>query len=279
MREVSRNGVDEKDGFVFPSYVEDILGPELFDYGYGPFRWVCLSGKPDDLRKTDRAAMDCIDPNRRGQDRDNWAWIRDAEKNRLVVGTQARILYQDAMGRTKIALRFNEMVRNGETGPIMLGRDHHDCGGTDSPFRETSNIKDGSNVMADMAVQYKRPPGPDAQGDLALVAGRRFPKGFVEHDHLRSGHGLAHRAGLDGIRVVGHGDQPNAVAALEWFHVGYTSVPSRNATMEANRRLTSAMEPTSHQLIGRSSTPGAGISYKSSPMRSTKSRAIRWPFS
>ncbi|HOX12902.1 MAG TPA: urocanate hydratase [Spirochaetales bacterium] len=167
VKEVSRNGTDEKDGFIFPSYVEDILGPELFDYGYGPFRWVCLSGKPDDLRKTDRAAMDCIDPNRRGQDRDNWAWIRDAEKNRLVVGTQARILYQDAMGRTKIALRFNEMVRNGETGPIMLGRDHHDCGGTDSPFRETSNIKDGSNVMADMATQIW---GGNAARGMSLVA-------------------------------------------------------------------------------------------------------------
>jgi urocanate hydratase len=153
VREVSQNGVDEKDGFIFPSYVEDIMGPELFDYGYGPFRWVCLSGNAEDLRKTDRAAMDCIDPNRRGQDRDNYVWIRDAEKNRLVVGTQARILYQDAGGRTKIALKFNEMVRSGEVGPIMLGRDHHDVSGTDSPFRETANIKDGSNVMAEMAVQ------------------------------------------------------------------------------------------------------------------------------
>jgi urocanate hydratase len=167
VREVSRNGTDEKDGFIYPSYVEDILGPELFDYGYGPFRWVCLSGNPEDLRKTDKAAMDCIDPSRRGQDRDNWAWIRDAEKNRLVVGTQARILYQDAMGRTRIALRFNEMVRHGEVGPIMLGRDHHDCGGTDSPFRETSNIKDGSNVMADMATQIW---GGDAARGMSLVA-------------------------------------------------------------------------------------------------------------
>ncbi len=153
VKEISFNGVDEKDGFIWPSYVEDIMGPELFDYGYGPFRWVCLSGKHDDLIKTDKAAMECIDPHRRGQDRDNYNWIRDAEKNKLVVGTQARILYQDAVGRMKIALRFNEMVRNGEVGPIMLGRDHHDVSGTDSPFRETSNIKDGSNVMADMAVQ------------------------------------------------------------------------------------------------------------------------------
>ena len=153
VKEISRNGVDEKDGFIWPSYVEDIMGPELFDYGYGPFRWVCLSGKPEDLAKTDRAAMECIDVKRRGQDLDNYNWIKDAGKNQLVVGTQARILYQDAAGRLKIALRFNEMVRNGEVGPIMLGRDHHDVSGTDSPFRETSNIKDGSNVMADMAVQ------------------------------------------------------------------------------------------------------------------------------
>jgi len=153
VKEVSRNGRDEKDGFIFPSYVEDIMGPMLFDYGYGPFRWVCLSGKRDDLIKTDKAAMECIDSARRGQDRDNYIWIRDAEKNNLVVGTQARILYQDAQGRLKIALRFNEMVRHGEIGPVMLGRDHHDVSGTDSPFRETANIKDGSNVMADMATQ------------------------------------------------------------------------------------------------------------------------------
>ncbi len=153
VKELSKNGVDEKDGFIWPSYVEDIMGPMLFDYGYGPFRWVCLSGKHEDLIKTDKAAMDCIPKDRRGQDMDNWIWIRDAEKNALVVGTQARILYQDAMGRLKIALKFNDMVRKGEVGPIMLGRDHHDVSGTDSPFRETSNIKDGSNVMADMAVQ------------------------------------------------------------------------------------------------------------------------------
>lgn len=153
VKEICKNGKDEKDGFIFPSYVEDILGPQLFDYGYGPFRWVCLSGKPEDLDATDKAAMECIDQNRRYQDRDNYVWVRDAKKNKMVVGTQARILYQDAMGRTKIALKFNEMVRKGEIGPVMLGRDHHDTGGTDSPFRETSNIKDGSNIMADMATQ------------------------------------------------------------------------------------------------------------------------------
>jgi urocanate hydratase len=167
VKEISKNGVDEKDGFIFPSYVEDIMGPELFDFGYGPFRWVCLSGKHEDLIKTDHAAMSCINPDRRAQDRDNYVWIRDAEKNKLVVGTQARILYQDAMGRMNIALKFNEMVRDGEIGPVMMGRDHHDVSGTDSPFRETSNIKDGSNIMADMAVQCYA--GNAARG-MSLVA-------------------------------------------------------------------------------------------------------------
>jgi len=151
--DICRNEKDSLDGFKFQSYVEDIMGPILFDYGYGPFRWVCLSGQDEDLLKTDQAAMDCIDPDRRYQDRDNYVWIRDAARNQLVVGTRARILYQDAMGRMKIALKFNEMVRLGEIGPVMLGRDHHDTGGTDSPFRETANIKDGSNIMADMATQ------------------------------------------------------------------------------------------------------------------------------
>ena len=154
VREVCRNGENDLDGFVFPSYVEDILGPCLFDYGYGPFRWCCLSGKPEDLDKTDKAAADYIlSHNRRYQDWDNYVWVRDAKKNKMVVGTQCRILYQDALGRMSIALKFNEMVRNGEIGPVMLGRDHHDTGGTDSPFRETSNIRDGSNLMADMAAQ------------------------------------------------------------------------------------------------------------------------------
>jgi len=170
VKEIAKNGVDEKEGFVWPSYVEDILGPELFDYGYGPFRWVCLSGKPEDLAKTDAAAADIIKNLRtppRYQDEDNYRWVRDASRNKLVVGTQARILYQDAMGRTALALKFNGMVRANEIGPVMLGRDHHDTGGTDSPFRETSNIKDGSNVMAEMAVQCFA--GNAARG-MSLVA-------------------------------------------------------------------------------------------------------------
>ncbi len=154
VKEVCKNGENDLDGFVFPSYVEDILGPCLFDYGYGPFRWCCLSRREEDLAKTDAAAAEYIlAHNRRYQDYDNYVWVRDAGKNRLVVGTQCRILYQDAMGRMNLALKFNDMVRRGEIGPVMLGRDHHDTGGTDSPFRETSNIKDGSNIMADMAAQ------------------------------------------------------------------------------------------------------------------------------
>lgn len=151
IKEVCVNGENPLDGFIYPSFVEAFLGPNLFDLGYGPFRWVCLSGKKEDLHKTDMAAMDCIDKDRRYQDYDNYVWIRDAEKNRLVIGTQARILYQDADARKKIALKFNQMVRNGETGPIMIGRDHMDTGGADAPSRETSNVKDGSNITADMS--------------------------------------------------------------------------------------------------------------------------------
>ena len=150
VKEIAING-DPKNGFIFPSYVEHIMGPICFDYGYGPFRWVCLSLDHTDLIKTDQIALSCIDPNRRAQDRDNWYWIKNAEMNKLVVGSQARILYADMETRVNIALKFNELIRTGDIGPIMLGRDHHDVSGTDSPFRETSHIKDGSNIMADMA--------------------------------------------------------------------------------------------------------------------------------
>lgn len=167
IKEISVNGENDRHGFIWPSYVEDILGPRLFDYGYGPFRWVCLSGKDEDLARTDQAAMEVIDPNRRYQDRDNWVWIRDAQKNGLVVGSKARILYSDALGRRDIALEFNRLVREGIIGPVMLGRDHHDTGGTDSTFRETSNIKDGSNIMADQATQIFA--GNAARG-MSLVA-------------------------------------------------------------------------------------------------------------
>ncbi|NOX89472.1 MAG: urocanate hydratase [Calditrichaeota bacterium] len=152
-KEIAKNKRDTSEGFIWPSYVEDIMGPICFDRGFGPFRWVCLSGRDEDLRKTDRAAMECIDPKLSSLHRDNYHWIATAEQNKLVVGTRARILYSDEEGRMKIALKFNEMVRKGEIGPVIIGRDHHDVSGTDSPFRETANIYDGSRVTADMAVQ------------------------------------------------------------------------------------------------------------------------------
>ncbi len=150
---IAKNGRDTSEGFIFPSYVEDIMGPLCFDRGFGPFRWVCLSGREEDLRKTDQAAMSCIDPRLSAAHRDNYYWIKNAEQNRLVVGTKARILYADEQGRIQIALKFNQMIREGVIGPVMLGRDHHDVSGTDSPFRETANIYDGSRVTADMSVQ------------------------------------------------------------------------------------------------------------------------------
>lgn len=147
--------------FRYPSYVQDIMGPMFFDYGFGPFRWVCTSGKPEDLATTDRIAAEVLErikasaPDEiKGQMEDNIHWIKEAGRNHLVVGSQARILYADAEGRTKIALAFNEAIKRGEISrPVVLGRDHHDVSGTDSPFRETSNIYDGSQFCADMAVQ------------------------------------------------------------------------------------------------------------------------------
>ena len=162
--ESSRAGADimTADGkFRYPSYVQDIMGPMFFDYGFGPFRWVCTSGDPKDLETTDRLAAQVLEEIRKdapediqGQMDDNIHWIKEAGPNHLVVGSQARILYADAEGRTKIALAFNDAIRSGElSAPVVLGRDHHDVSGTDSPFRETSNIYDGSQFCADMAVQ------------------------------------------------------------------------------------------------------------------------------
>ena len=158
-----RAGADIMNGdkFRYPSYVQDIMGPLFFDYGFGPFRWVCTSGNPDDLAVTDRLATEVLETIRltapveiKGQLDDNIHWIKEAGRNNLVVGSQARILYADAEGRAKIALAFNEAIRRGEISrPVVLGRDHHDVSGTDSPFRETSNIYDGSQFCADMAVQ------------------------------------------------------------------------------------------------------------------------------
>jgi urocanate hydratase len=152
---MAANGVD----FNYPSYVQDIMGPLCFDFGFGPFRWVCTSGLESDLDYTDVLAADILEdllrqaPEEiRSQLKDNIQWIRQAKSNKLVVGSQARILYADAEGRIKIATAFNEAIRQGKIGPVVLGRDHHDVSGTDSPYRETSNIYDGSRFTADMAV-------------------------------------------------------------------------------------------------------------------------------
>ena len=161
--ESSRAGADilKQDGnFIYSSYVQDIMGPMCFDYGFGPFRWVCASGKEEDLQTTDTIAAQVIEemllsaPSEiRGQLQDNLLWVREAQQNKLVVGSQARILYADAEGRIKIAAAFNKAIKEGKIGPVVLGRDHHDVSGTDSPYRETSNIYDGSQFTADMAVQ------------------------------------------------------------------------------------------------------------------------------
>jgi len=150
------NGID----FKYPSYVQDIMGPMCFDYGFGPFRWVCASGKPEDLAKTDKIASDILEELAKTspeeiqqQMQDNIKWIKGAQENKLVVGSQARILYADAAGRIKIAEAFNQAIAKGEIGYVILGRDHHDVSGTDSPYRETSNIYDGSKFTADMAIQ------------------------------------------------------------------------------------------------------------------------------
>jgi urocanate hydratase len=150
------NGID----FRYPSYVQDIMGPMCFDYGFGPFRWVCTSGKPEDLAKTDAIACAVLEEMKKNspieiqqQMADNIQWIKGAQENKLVVGSQARILYADAEGRTKIAEAFNQAIAKGEIGYVVLGRDHHDVSGTDSPYRETSNIYDGSRFTADMAIQ------------------------------------------------------------------------------------------------------------------------------
>jgi urocanate hydratase len=208
VREVAVNGTDTKEGFVYPSYVEHIMGPLCFDRGYGPFRWVCLSLDPADLAATDVAAAGCIDPSRCRQDRDNHNWVCSAGKNDLVVGSQARILYSDAEGRVRIALAFNEMVRRNKIGPVIIGRDHHDVSGADSPYRETSNVRDGSNVMADMAFHCWA--GNAARGMTLVVASNGGGVGIGRS--INTGFGLV----LDGS------ERADAIvrSALEWDVMG-----------------------------------------------------------
>jgi urocanate hydratase len=215
VHEVAANGADTKEGFVYPSYVEHIMGPLCFDRGYGPFRWVCGSLDPADLARTDAVAMGCIDPERCWQDRDNYNWVRDAGKNQLVVGSQARILYSDAEGRVRIALAFNDLVRRGEIGPVIIGRDHHDVSGTDSPYRETSNIYDGSSVMADMAFHCWA--GNAARGMTLVVASNGGGVGIGRSINTGFGLVLDGSARVDGIiRSAVDWDVMGGVARRAW---------------------------------------------------------------
>lgn len=228
----------DADKFRYPSYVQDILGPMCFDYGFGPFRWVCTSGEPSDLEKTDQLAMDvltslqAIAPTEIQQQMlDNIQWIREAGKNRLVVGSQARILYADSNGRIAIAKAFNEAVRNGElAGPVVLGRDHHDVSGTDSPYRETSNIYDGSQFTADMAIHNVI--GDSFRGATWVSIHNGGGVGWGEVINGGFGMLLDGSAAADGkLEKMLYFDVNNGIARRAW---------ARNK--EANQALDSAME-------------------------------------
>jgi urocanate hydratase len=224
--EASRAGADviNPDGtFVYPSYVQDIMGPLFFDYGFGPFRWVCTSGKPEDLAASDGIAAAILEEiaakspkETEMQMRDNIHWIREAGKNKLVVGSQARILYADCEGRTKIAAAFNAAIKNGIiSAPIVLGRDHHDVSGTDSPYRETSNIYDGSEFTADMAIQNVIGDGFRGATWVSIHNGGGVGWGEV----INGGFGML----LDGtedaagrLRMMLHWDVNNGIARRAW---------------------------------------------------------------
>lgn len=224
--EASRAGAEvtnSEGDFIYPSYVQDIMGPLFFDYGFGPFRWVCTSGNPKDLKKTDQIAANVLTelaktaPNEISQQmQDNIHWIKEAGKNNLVVGSQARILYADCTGRTKIAKAFNDAINSGEiTAPIVLGRDHHDVSGTDSPYRETSNIYDGSSFTADMAVQNFVGDGFRGATWISLHNGGGVGWGEV----INGGFGMT----IDGspeaesrIKMMLHWDVNNGISRRSW---------------------------------------------------------------
>lgn len=215
---MAENGID----FKYPSYIQDILGPMCFDFGFGPFRWVCASGKPDDLQKTDEIACNVLEkiildsPEEiQQQMADNIQWIKGAQQNKLVVGSQARILYADAEGRMKIAEAFNDAISRGEIGPVILGRDHHDVSGTDSPYRETSNIYDGSRFTADMAIQNVI--GDSFRGATWVSIHNGGGVGWGEV--INGGFGML----LDGsenakrnLRMMLHWDVNNGIARRNW---------------------------------------------------------------
>ncbi len=215
---MAKNGID----FKYPSYVQDIMGPMCFDYGFGPFRWVCTSGKPEDLKKTDEIACAVLEDIKTNapaeiqqQMSDNIQWIKGAQENKLVVGSQARILYADAEGRIKIAEAFNKAIKNGDIGPVVLGRDHHDVSGTDSPYRETSNIYDGSKYTADMAIQNVIGDGFRGATWISIHNGGGVGWGEV----INGGFGML----LDGsedadrrLKMMLHWDVNNGISRRSW---------------------------------------------------------------
>ena len=215
---MAENGID----FKYPSYVQDIMGPMCFDFGFGPFRWVCASGKPEDLQKTDEIACKVLEKLKKDspaeiqqQMADNIQWIKGAQENKLVVGSQARILYADAEGRMKIAEAFNNAIAAGEIGPVVLGRDHHDVSGTDSPYRETSNIYDGSRFTADMAIQNVIGDGFRGATWISIHNGGGVGWGEV----INGGFGML----LDGsseadrrLKMMLHWDVNNGIARRNW---------------------------------------------------------------
>jgi urocanate hydratase len=220
---ISSVAKEEGKEFKYPSYVQDILGPMCFDYGFGPFRWVCCSSLEEDLDTTDKIAGDILEEMLQTapediarQISDNLQWIRQAQKNKLVVGSQARILYADADGRMKIGLAFNQAIADGRIkGPIVLGRDHHDVSGTDSPYRETSNIYDGSRFTADMAVQNFAGDAFRGATWVSLHNGGGVGWGEV----INGGFGML----LDGseacsqkVKIMLHWDVNNGIARRAW---------------------------------------------------------------
>jgi urocanate hydratase len=215
---MAENGID----FKYPSYVQDIMGPMCFDYGFGPFRWVCASGKPEDLAKTDAIACEVLEEIKRNspveiqqQMADNIQWIKGAQDNKLVVGSQARILYADAEGRIKIASAFNDAIKAGEIGPVILGRDHHDVSGTDSPYRETSNIYDGSKFTADMAIQNVIGDGFRGATWISIHNGGGVGWGEV----INGGFGMLLDGSMDSdrrLKMMLHWDVNNGIARRSW---------------------------------------------------------------
>jgi urocanate hydratase len=224
--EASRAGADvmgtDGNEFKYPSYIQDILGPMCFDFGFGPFRWVCASGKPEDLQKTDEIACQVLEEMMKNspaeiqqQMADNIQWIKGARENKLIVGSQARILYADAEGRMRIAEAFNHAIAKGEIGPVILGRDHHDVSGTDSPYRETSNIYDGSRFTADMAIQNVIGDGFRGATWISIHNGGGVGWGEV----INGGFGMLLDGSTDSdrnLKMMLHWDVNNGIARRNW---------------------------------------------------------------